>query len=114
MCSLLRPRRNEWFVSSPNVSDSTMGGSPSSRALRDNRPGRGPVAIRCPDRRDLLGDVDADRAPCDTTAAADTARDIELVVPGGELVRKPLPIAPADRRAKVAAVNTSKLRVEAA
>ena len=43
-------------------------------------------------RRDLLGDIDADRAPGDAAPAAHAARFAELVVPAGELVREPLAI----------------------
>ena len=45
--------------------------------------------------RQLLGDVDPDRAPGDAAAAADAARAAELVVPGAELVRQPLAVARA-------------------
>ena len=60
---------------------------------------------RRPDRRRLLGDVDADRAPGDAAAAADAARRAELVDPVRQLVGHPLPVARARRCAHAAAVD---------
>src|SRR3954449_10096708 len=57
------------------------------------------------DRRHLLGDVDGDRAPRDAAPAADAARRAELVDPGRELVRRPLPVARARRAPDAAAVD---------
>src|SRR5437870_3323602 len=72
------------------------------------------LAVRRPDGRDLLGHVDADRAPGDAAPATDTARDIELVKPGGELVGEPLPVAAPDARPEVTAMYPGELGIEAA
>src|SRR5450755_841477 len=50
----------------------------------------GPVAGA--DGGGLFGDVDADWAPGDAPATADAAGRAELVDPGGQLVRHPLPV----------------------
>ena len=65
------------------------------------------------DRGDLLGDVDADRAPGDAAAAADAPGRAELVVPGAELVRHPLPVARASRGPDAAAVDVRVVDREA-
>ena len=70
-------------------------------------------AVALPDRPRLLGEVDADRAPGDATAAADAARGAELVQPSGELVRHPLPVARLGRRPHAAAVKVGKRGGEA-
>ena len=63
--------------------------------------------------RGLLGDVDPDRAPGDAAPAADAARAAELVDPGRELVRHPLPVARARRAAHGAAVDVRVVDREA-
>src|SRR5687767_9559927 len=65
------------------------------------------------DRGDLLGDVDADRAPGDAAPAPDAARASELIVPGGELVSEPLPVAGTGARAHRSAVQVRKIEGEA-
>src|SRR6478609_8591753 len=73
-------------------------------------------AIACiarADRRDLLGDVDADRAPRDAAPAADAARAAELVEPRGQLVGHPLPVARPGRGPDAAAVQAGVIDGEA-
>ena len=41
--------------------------------------------------------VDANRAPGNTASTADAAGHAELVLPAGELVRQPLPVAGGNR-----------------
>src|SRR5690348_8288026 len=86
----------------------------STAALRQSWLALLTLAVSRPDGRDLLGHVDTDRAPRDAPPAADAAGNIELVVPRGELVREPLPVAPAGARPEVAAVDLCELRIEAA
>src|SRR5579864_5486395 len=62
---------------------------------------------------DLLGDVDADRAPRDAPSAADAAGRSELVVPRRELVGHPLPVARPPGRADAAAVDVRVVDGEA-
>src|SRR5512133_2033007 len=62
-------------------------------------------SVRCSDRRELLGYVDADGTPGDAAAAADAAGGAELVVPGAELVRQPLAVARPACRPNAAAVD---------
>src|SRR5690606_16492594 len=66
----------------------------------------------------LLGEVDGGWAPGETAAAADAAGVAELLDPGAELVREPLPVALAHRRAEVLAgdvgVGVREARVPAA
>ncbi len=63
-----------------------------------------------PDRGQLLGDVDADRAPGDAAPAADAPRGAELVDPGAELVREPLAVARPGRGPDGAAVDVASSR----
>src|SRR6266508_729325 len=65
------------------------------------------------DRRRLLDDVDRDRAPGDAATTADAARGAELVDPGRELVRHPLPVARTPRLAHAAAVHVGVPQREA-
>ena len=58
-----------------------------------------------PDRGELLGHVDPDRAPRDAAPAPDAAGRAELVDPGAELVREPLAVARPRRRPHAAAVD---------
>src|SRR5689334_5176014 len=79
-------------------------------------PGRhddGPRERRGPDRGHLLGDVDADRAGGEAPAAPDAPGRAELVEPGGELVRHPLPVAGARAGPDAAAVQVGEVRGEA-
>src|ERR1039457_5234963 len=62
---------------------------------------------------DLLGNVDAHRAPGNASSAADAARGPELVDPGSQLVRHPLPIAGLARGADAASMNVGKAQSEA-
>src|SRR5215469_14878469 len=67
----------------------------------------------CGNGGDLLGDVDADRAPRDAPAAAHAAGRAELVEPGGELVRHPLPVARPGGRSHRPAVQVGVVHREA-
>src|ERR1035438_8604514 len=62
---------------------------------------------------DLGGDVDPCRAPGDAAPAADAAGATELVVPGAELVRDPLPVPALPRYADAATVQVGEVRFEA-
>src|SRR5579885_3834916 len=79
----------------------------SARAVSDIR------GLPLTERRELLGDVDADGAPGDAAAAADAARRAELVDPRGELVRQPLPVPGAPGRPDAAAVDVRVVEREA-
>src|SRR5262249_6162796 len=72
-----------------------------------------PLAVGRPDGGDLHSHVDPNRAPGDAPPKANAPGHIELVVPGGKLVRQPLAIAPANGGAEITAVNMGELRVEA-
>src|SRR5690349_9517974 len=74
----------------------------------------GIAVSRRSNRGDLLGDVDADRAPRDATPTADAARRPELLVPRPELVREPLAVPGATRRAEAATVHVRVVDREAA
>ena len=63
--------------------------------------------------RPLRGDVDSHRTPGDAPAASDTARCVELVVPGGELVGHPLPVAARRAHPMGSAMHHRELEVEA-
>src|SRR5215813_5646982 len=97
------PRRKGWSARSARVGDRPGPGRRpvASLVIRVTRHGYARSDVRLVrfglQRRDLLGDVDSHRAPHDAAATADTARTAELVVPGAELVREPLPV-PALRR----------------
>ena len=91
----------------PRPSKSGTSAAGRRQAVRIDAPPR-------PDRGELLGDVDPDRAPGDAAAAADAARAAELVVPGAELVRQPLPVARAAARPDAAAVDVGVVDREAA
>src|SRR3990172_11495039 len=98
----------KWTLPAQPASSASLPGSSPSRngtSARTLSSDRGTVSLRRADCRDLLGDVDPDRAPGDAAAAADAPRRAELVEPGAELVRHPLPVARAPRRADAAAVN---------
>src|SRR5262249_43822708 len=71
-------------------------------------------AIRLSDGGNLFGHINAYRAPGDAAAAADTAGDIELVIPGSKFMSEPLAITAADAGPEVAAVHVGKFRVETA
>src|SRR5450631_742700 len=64
---------------------------------------------RFPDGANLLGDINAHRAPGDATAAAHAARTAKLVHPGGELVGHPLPVPRLGGAANTAAVNVREI-----
>src|SRR5262249_24403365 len=64
-------------------------------------------------RRDLLGDVDADRAPHDAPPASDAAGAAELVVPGPQLVGEPMPVPAVGGGADRAAVQVGEGQVAA-
>src|SRR5215475_7207830 len=88
------PSRNRTFAAHPasraRYSGSRLTRNGCSRSSGSSVTG---LSLLRADRGDLLGDVDADRAPGDAAAAADAARRAELIDPGGELVRHPLPVA---------------------
>src|SRR6266540_1282854 len=65
------------------------------------------------DRGDLLGEVDPHRTPGDAAPAADTSGGSELVDPGRQLVREPLPVARARGGTHAAAVEVRVLEREA-
>src|SRR6266508_4752012 len=64
-------------------------------------------------RGDLLGEVDPHRTPGDAAPAADASGGSELVDPGRQLVREPLPVARARRGTHAAAVEVRVLEREA-
>src|SRR5579864_734802 len=66
-------------------------------------------AVARSDRRRLLGDVDADRAPGDASTASHTARGLELIPPCAQLVGHPLAVAAAHGGSYRAAVNERKV-----
>src|SRR5215813_7255955 len=66
-----------------------------------------------PNGAHLFGNVDAHWTPCDATAAADAARRIELIDPGGQLVRHPLTVSRSSRWPYRAAVDVRMIGGEA-
>src|SRR5258708_6929203 len=73
-----------------------------------------PLTVRCSDCRNLFGDINTYRTPCDAPSAADAAGHIELVIPRSKLMRKPLAIPAPDAWPKIAAMNLCKIGTEAA
>src|SRR6478736_8780382 len=71
------------------------------------------IALLLAQGGDLFDDVDPDRAPRDAAPAPDAAGRAELVDPRAELVRQPLPVARAGRRADRAAVDVRVVEGEA-
>src|SRR5208337_1066777 len=61
----------------------------------------------------FLGDVDAGGAPGDAPPAADTARHVELVVPGAQLVGQPMPVPRCTGLAHTAAVDVGEIELVA-
>ena len=62
---------------------------------------------------DFLGQIDSDRAPGDASTATDASAGIELIVPGGEFVSKPLAVTGLDRVSDRGARGVGKVGVEA-
>src|SRR5208283_1556234 len=71
------------------------------------------ILASSPNSPNLLGDVDAHRAPGYATTAANTSRTAELVNPGGQLVSHPLAIACFGGGSDTASVNIGKALCEA-
>ena len=69
-----------------------------------------PLAL--PDGRDLLREIDRHRTPRDASAAAHASGRPELVVPGGELVGQPLPVARLRGRAHAPPVDMGEVHGE--
>ena len=79
--------------SAPGAGSPRPARAASGRARRDGRELWHRDGSDAGDDRELLADVDADRAPGDAPAAADAAARPELVPPGRELVGQPLAVA---------------------
>src|SRR5205823_1913320 len=108
------PSPKRTFEAQPARSVSCSGSSPAKTGTSRRTASIVSIAsLRGADRAELLGHVDRDRAPGDAAAAADAARRPELVVPGAELVRQPLPVARAARRPDAAAVDVRVVDREA-
>ena len=58
----------------------------------------------------LFRDVYADRTPGDTAPAANTACCAKLIIPGGELMRHPLPVSSPGRFAHAATMDVGKIQ----
>src|SRR5690349_21921810 len=100
------PPSNLTFEAQPATNASRSGDRPSNTGDARRRVSIVSIgSVRCSDRGQLLGHVDADRAPGDAAPAADAAGRAELVVPGAELVRQPLAVARPARRPDAAAVD---------
>ena len=110
---MTRRRSKRALTPQPATSRGAPARSPAKNGLSAIRLHRSSASAPRIAGADLLGDVDAHRAPGDAAAAADAARAAELVEPGGELVGHPLAVARPRRRPHAAAVDVGEVEREA-